>query len=117
MKKSKYTEAQIAAALRQVENGTAVVEICRKLGIAEATFYLWRKKYGSMGTPEIRETRQLREENARLKKLVADLSLDRQILQEVVKKSGSPITPEAYSALGCPAMEIKHAAHMSNSSA
>ncbi len=86
MRKSRYSDEQIAAALRQAEAGTPVAEIVRKLGISEATFYTWRKRFGSMGTPEIRELRLLREENARLKRLVADLTLDRQVLQDVVKK-------------------------------
>jgi putative transposase len=87
-RKSRYSDEQIAAALRQAEAGTPIADITRKLGISEATFYAWRKRFGSLGTPEIRELRQLRDENARLKRLVADLTLDRQILQDVVKKSG-----------------------------
>lgn len=86
MKKSKFTEAQIVFALRQAETGTRVGEVCRKLGISEATFYNWKKKYGGLGVSELRELRQLREENAQLKKLVADLSLDRQMLQDVIRK-------------------------------
>jgi putative transposase len=86
VRKSRYSDEQIAATLRQAEAGTPIAEITRKLGISEATFYAWRKRFGSLGTPEIRELRQLREENARLKRLVADLTLDRQVLQDVVKK-------------------------------
>jgi putative transposase len=86
VRKSRYSDEQIAAALRQAEAGTSIAEITRKLGISEATFYAWRKRFGSLGTPEIRELRQLREENGRLKRLVADLTLDRQVLQDVVKK-------------------------------
>lgn len=86
MRKSKYTEEQIAMALRQAEAGTPVAEICRRLQVTEATFYRWKKKYGGLGVPELRELRQLREENRRLKGLVADLSLDREILQEAVRK-------------------------------
>ena len=86
MRKSRYSAEQIAAALRQAEAGTPVTEITRKLGIAEATFYLWKKRFGRLGTPEIRELRQLREENVRLKQVVADLTLDRHILQDVLKK-------------------------------
>jgi putative transposase len=86
LRKSRYSDEQIAAALRQAEAGTPIADITRKLGISEATFYAWRKRFGGLGTPEIRELRQLREENARLKRLVADLTLDRQVLQDVVKK-------------------------------
>jgi putative transposase len=88
MRKSRYSDEQIAAALRQAELGTPVAEITRKLAISEATFYVWKKRFGSLGTPEIRELRQLREENARLKHVVADLTLDRHVLQDVLKKSG-----------------------------
>ena len=86
MKKSKFTEAQIIYALRQAEGGTKVAEVCRKMGISEATFYNWRKKYGGLGTSELRRLKQLEAENAQLKKLVADLSLDKHMLQEVIKK-------------------------------
>ena len=86
MKKSRYSEQQVAYALRLAESGTPVVDVCRQIGIAEATFYLWKKKYGSLGAAEVRELRQIRDENARLKRLVADLTLDKQILHEVIKK-------------------------------
>ena len=86
MRKSRYSDEQIAAALRQAEIGTPIADITRKLGISEATFYVWKKRFGSLGTPEIRELRQLREENARLKQVVADLTLDRHVLQDVIKK-------------------------------
>src|SRR5690606_14521751 len=87
MKKSKFTEAQIAFAIKQAETGTRVEEVCRKMGISEATLYNWKKKYGGLGVAELRRLRQLEEENAQLKKLVADLSLDKQMLQDVLKKS------------------------------
>jgi putative transposase len=86
MKKSKFTEQQIAFALKQAELGTAVDEVCRKLGISEATFYNWKKKYGGLGPSELRRLRQLEEENNKLKRLVADLSLDKAMLQEVLSK-------------------------------
>ncbi|MBB5635309.1 putative transposase [Pedobacter cryoconitis] len=86
MKKSKFTEAQITFALRQSETGTRVEEICRQMGVSQATFFNWKKKYGGLGIPELRKLRQLEEENAQLKKLVADLSLDKQMLQDVIKK-------------------------------
>jgi putative transposase len=86
MRRSKFTEEQIAMALRQAEAGTAVGEICRKLGISQATFFRWKKSYGGLGVSELRELRQLREENRRLKGLVADLSLDKTILQEALRK-------------------------------
>ncbi|QND86613.1 Transposase [Chromobacterium vaccinii] len=86
MKKSKFTEEQIAFALRQAESGTTVAEVCRKMGVSEATFYNWKKKYGGLGVSELRRLKQLEEENARLKRMVADLSLDKQILQEVIQK-------------------------------
>jgi putative transposase len=86
MKKSKFTEAQIVFALKQSEQGVTVEEICRKMGVSEATFYNWKKKYGGLGVSELRELRMLKDENARLKKMVADLSLDKQMLQDVIKK-------------------------------
>lgn len=86
MKKSRYTEEQITYALRQAESGTPVADVCRQLGVSEASFYVWKKKYGKLGMSEIRELRQLREENSRLKRLVADLKLDKHILSEVIGK-------------------------------
>ena len=86
MKKTRYTEEQIAFALKQAETGTRVEKVCRKMGISEATFYNWKKKFGGMGVTELRRLRQLEEENQRLKRLVAYLSLDKEMLQEVIKK-------------------------------
>lgn len=86
MKKSKFTEAQIAFAIKQTESGTSVDEVCRKLGITPATFYNWKKKYGGLGVSELRRLRQLEDENIKLKQIVADLSLDKQMLQDVLKK-------------------------------
>jgi len=86
MKRSKFTEQKIAFALKQAELGISVEEVCRKLGISDATFYNWKKKYGGLGPSELRRLRQLEEENTKLKKLVADLSLDKIMLQEVLAK-------------------------------
>ena len=86
MKRKRYTEEQIVYALKQAENGTTVAELCRTMGVSEATFYTWRKKYKGLGVSEVRELRMLREENRKLKQLVADLSLDKHILQEVIAK-------------------------------
>ena len=86
MKKSRYTEEQIAFALRQAEGGTPVADVCRQMGVSEASFYVWKKKYGKLGLSELREMRQLRDENTRLKRLVADLTLDKHILSEVLRK-------------------------------
>tara|TARA_R110002072_G_scaffold284396_5_gene448699 strand:+ start:28175 stop:28441 length:267 start_codon:yes stop_codon:yes gene_type:complete len=86
MKKTKYTEQQIAFALKQAETGTRVGEVCRKMGISEATFYNWKKKYGGLGVSELRRLNQLEDENQRLKRMVADLSLDKQMLQDVLSK-------------------------------
>ena len=86
MPKKGHSEEQIIAALKQSESGEKTADVCRKLGISQATFYLWKKQYAGLGVQELRELRQPREENGRLKRLVADLSLDRQILQEIVSK-------------------------------
>jgi len=86
MKSSRYTAEQVAFAMRQAESGTSVAEICRKMGIAEQTFYRWKKKYTGMGVAEVRRLRVLEEENRKLKQLVADLSLDKQMLQDVLRK-------------------------------
>jgi len=86
MKKSKFTEEQISFALKQAETGTPVKEVIRKMGITEQTFYRWKKKYGGMLPSDLRKLRQLEEENRQLKKLVANLSLDKQMLQDVLSK-------------------------------
>jgi putative transposase len=86
MSKRGHTEEQILRALHQAEGGTRVSDLCREHGISEATYYVWKKKYAGLGLSELRELRQLREENAKLKRLVADLSLDRHMLQEIVRK-------------------------------
>jgi putative transposase len=86
MGKRGHSEEEILRVLREAESGDTVVELCRKHGISQQTFYLWKKKYAGLGLNELRELRQLREENTKLKRLVADLSLDRHILQEIVAK-------------------------------
>jgi putative transposase len=87
MPKPGHREEQILTALHEGESGTKMAEICRKMGISQATYFVWKKKYAGLGLSELRELRQLREENAKLKRLFADLSLDRHILQEIVQKS------------------------------
>jgi putative transposase len=86
MKKTAFTEQQIAYALRQAETGTPVADICRKLGVSEQTFYRWKKKFATLGIAELRRLRQLEEENRTLKQLVADLPLDKHMLQEAIRK-------------------------------
>jgi putative transposase len=86
MKKSRFSDQQIAFILRQAEEGTTVEEVCRKAGISEATYYVWRKKYGGLMPSEMKRLKQLEEENQRLKKLVADLSLDKEMLQDVIRR-------------------------------
>jgi putative transposase len=86
MGKRGHGEEEILRVLREAESGATVVEICRKHGISQQSFYLWKRKYAGLGLSELRELRQLREENGKLKRLVADLSLDRHILQEIVAK-------------------------------
>ena len=86
MKKSRFTNEQIDFALQQAETGTRIDEICRKMGISDATFYKWRQKYGGLRPSELRKLKQLKEENSKLKRIVADLSLDKAMLQEVLLK-------------------------------
>ena len=86
MKTKRFTEAQIAFALRQAESGTPVAEIIRKMAISEVTFYRWKKKYAGLAVAELRRLKQLEDENRRLKRLVADLTLDKQMLQDVLSK-------------------------------
>jgi putative transposase len=86
MKKTRYTDQQIAFALRQAETGTPVREVIRKMGISEQTFYRWKKLYGGLGPSEVRRLKQLEEENRRLKQMVADLSLDKHMLQDVLSR-------------------------------
>jgi putative transposase len=86
VKKSRYTEEQIAYALKQAETGTPFAEVIRRMGVSEQTFYRWKKVYGGLGVGELRRVKQLEEENRKLKQLVADLSLDKHILQDVLAK-------------------------------
>ncbi len=86
MKASKFSEAQIAFVLKQADEGTAVAEVCRKAGVSQATFYNWRKKYAGLLPSEVKRLRQLEDENNRLKKIVADLTLDKAMLQDVLSK-------------------------------
>ena len=86
MKASKFTDAQKAFILRQREDGTPVAQVCRKAGISSATFFNWKKKYAGLMPSEMKRLRELEQENARLKKIVADLSLDKEMLQDVIKR-------------------------------
>ena len=86
MKRSKFSEEQIVNAIRQAESGTPVGDLCRQLGVSDATFYAWKKQYAHLGVSELRRLRQVEEENSRLKRLVADLSLDKHMLSEALRK-------------------------------
>lgn len=86
MKKARFTETQIVGVLKEYENGRSVLDICREYGISKATFFNWKSKYGGMEVPELRRLKELEQENARLKKMYADLSIDYQIVKEVLSK-------------------------------
>jgi len=86
MPRKGQSEEKIVFALRQVEGGKKVADVCREMGVSQQTFYTWKKRYAGVGVSELRELRQLREENRKLKTLVADLTLDKHILQEVLSK-------------------------------
>ena len=86
MKTSQFTDAQRAFIIKQGEDGTPVAEICRKAGISQATYFNWKKKYAGLMPSEMRRLRELEQENAQLKKIVADLSLDKEMLQDVIKR-------------------------------
>ncbi len=88
MKNSKFTETQIVAILKQQEAGRATKELCREHNISEATFYNWKSKYGGMEASDVRRLKDLEEENTRLKKMYAELSLDHNILKDVISKKG-----------------------------
>lgn len=86
MKKSRFTETQIISILKQQEAGVKVKDICRENSISSATFYNWKSKYGGMEASDVKRLRELEEENARLKRMYAELSLDHQILKDIVEK-------------------------------
>jgi len=86
MKRSRFSEQQIAFILRQAEEGTTVEEVCRKAGVSQATYYNWKAKYGGLMPSEMKRLKQLEEENGKLKKLVADLALDKEMLQDVIRR-------------------------------
>ena len=86
MKRKQFTEQQITLALEQARSGLKVEEVCRKLGISQNTFYRWRRKYGDLQPSEVKRLKQLEQENNRLKSIVADLTLDKAMLQEVLRK-------------------------------
>lgn len=86
MPKKQYTESQIALVVKEMENGVSVSELSRKLGVSDATLYNWNQKYSGVGGPGLRKLRQLEQENAKLKKVVADLTLDKVMLQDVLSK-------------------------------
>ena len=86
MKKRRFSAEHIAAILKQAELGTPIAELCRQHGISEQSYYRWKKVYGNMEPSEAKELRQLRDENAKLKRIVADLSLDKAMLQDVLQK-------------------------------
>ena len=88
MPKRKFTEAEIIAAIHQVDAGRTCIEVAREVGVSKHTLYAWKAKYGGLGVSEAQRLRQLEDENHRLKKLVADLSLDREMLKSVIAKNG-----------------------------
>jgi len=102
MPRQGHSEEQIVFALKQAEKGAKIPDICRKPGVSEQTFYRWKANYGGLGVPELRELRQLRDENSRLKRLLADLSLDKHILQEVLSKKSKGRSAARAGGLGDP---------------
>lgn len=86
MKKSRYTETQIVKILKEVEGGRLVKEVCREYGISDATYYNWKAKYGGMSVSDIKRLKELEEENQRLKKMYAELSLEHHILKDIIEK-------------------------------
>lgn len=108
MKMSKFSEEQVAYALRQTESGTAIADVCRQLGISEATCYLWRKKFAHLGVSELRRLRSLVEENTRLKRVVADLTLDKHMLAEALRKNAEADTATGASRVVCHHLRNQH---------
>jgi putative transposase len=117
MKKSKFTEQQIAFALQQVETGTKVKDVVRKLGITEQTFYRWKRKFGGLGPSDLRKLRLLEEENRKLKQVVADLSLDKAMLQEVIGKNSEGRSEEPTRSLPAGQLSGQRTSSMQSSSA
>ena len=110
MKKSRFSDQQIAFALQQAETGTSVADVCRKLGISEATFYRWKERYGGLMPSEVRKLKHFEEENARLRRLVSDLSLDKEMLQEVLRKKFKACTGTGASGSFTHLLSGRHAA-------
>ncbi len=86
MKRSRFTESQIVSILKEAESGLSVVDLCRKHGISDATFYKWRSKYGGLSASDLKRLKALEDENRRLKQMYSELSLDHQVLKEVIEK-------------------------------
>jgi len=95
MKKTRFTETQIVSALKRQEGGIPTKELCRELGISEATFYNWKSKYGGMESSDVKRLKDLEEENSRLKKMYADLAMDNQILKDLFTKKGWALPPKS----------------------
>jgi putative transposase len=107
MPRKGHSEEKIVFALKQVEAGKKAGDVCREMGISQQTFYGWKRRYAGVGVSELRELRQLREENSKLKTLVADLTLDKHILQEVRQKKSEALPPTRTRARGAPGVWVK----------
>ena len=94
MKKTRFTETQIVSALKRQEDGIPTKELCRELGISEATFYNWKSKYGGMEASDVKRMKELEEENARLKRMYANLAMDNEILRDLFSKKGWALPPK-----------------------
>jgi putative transposase len=105
MPRKGQSEEKIVFAIRQVEGGKKVADVCREMGVSQQTFYTWKKRYAGVGVSELRELRQLREENRKLKTLVADLTLDKHILQEVLSKKSEALRPARVSTEVAPGVQ------------